>query len=119
MRISNIKIREDLSEEELIKVVCKREKINVSKISSWNIVKKSIDARKKDDVHYNYTIDFIFLNEEEENKEDLLIVKNPRKIIKKPIVIGAGPAGLFAAYTLALNGANPIIIEQGKSVEKR
>ncbi|MBQ9280026.1 MAG: FAD-binding protein [Clostridia bacterium] len=118
MRISNIKIYEDITEEELLKRVCKKNKINQAEISSWKIFKKSIDARDKKDVHYNYTID-IFKVGEAIPEEDLLTVENPRLLSKRPVVIGAGPAGLFAAYTLALNGAKPILLEQGKCVEDR
>lgn len=120
MRISNIKIYEEISNEELLDKICKKNKINKDKIEDWKIFKKSIDARDKRDVHYNYTVD-IFLKGEKrlEKQEELLKVENPLKLEKRPVVIGAGPAGLFAAYTLALNGANPILIEQGKCVEDR
>lgn len=118
MRISNIKIFEDISNEELLNRVCKKNKIDKSKIKTWSIFKKSIDARDKSNVHYNYTID-IFFEDDVIEEVDLLKVANPIKLDKRPVVIGAGPAGLFAAYTLALNGAKPILIEQGKSVENR
>ena len=118
MRISNIKVFEDITEEELLNRVCKKNKIDKSKIVSWNIFKKSIDARDKSNVHYNYTVD-IFLEGDKVEKVDLLKINNPVQFHKRPVVIGTGPAGLFAAYTLALNGANPIVIEQGKCVEDR
>lgn len=121
MRISDIKIYEDIEEKELIKRICKKKKIDLSQIVNWYIVKKSIDARDKNRVHYNYTVDIFFSKEKEgeERREDLLRVKEIKKLAKRPVVIGAGPAGLFAAYTLALNGAAPILIEQGKCVEER
>ena len=56
LRIDNIKIYEDLTEEELFNKVIKKNKINPSDIKSINIVKKSIDARDKSKVHYNYAI---------------------------------------------------------------
>ena len=118
MRISNIKIYEDITDEELLSKVCKKNKIDKDKIVLWNIFKKSIDARDKSNVHYNYTID-IFFEEDKIETENLLKVDNVVKLEKRPVVIGAGPAGLFASYTLALNGANPILIEQGKCVEDR
>ena len=108
----------DLSDEELLNKVCKKNKIDKSKIVSWKIFKKSIDARDKSNVHYNYTID-IFFESDKTDEENLLEIDNPRFLEKRPVVIGAGPAGLFAAYTLALNGAKPILIEQGKCVEQR
>lgn len=118
MRISNIKIYQDISDEEVVEIACKKNHINQSEIVSWKIFKKSIDARNKKDIHYNYTID-VFKVGKEEKTENLLLVKGPRNLEKRPVIIGAGPAGLFSAYTLALNGAKPILIEQGKSVEER
>ena len=56
LRIDNIKIYEDLTEEQLFNKVIKKNKINPSDIKSINIVKKSIDARDKSNVHYNYAI---------------------------------------------------------------
>ncbi len=120
MKFSNINVFEDITDDELLTKVCKKNKINKSQISSWHITKKSIDARDKSNVHYNYSVE-VFLDGEESNlsEENLLKVENTKKFDKNPVVIGAGPAGLFATYTLALNGANPILIEQGKKVEDR
>lgn len=118
MRISNIKIYKDIPEEKVFEIACQRNHINRKNISSWKIYKKSIDARNKKDIHYLYTID-IFMSDEETEEENLLSVLNARKFQQRPVVIGAGPAGLFAAYTLAFNGANPILLEQGKCVEER
>ena len=99
MRVSDIKIYEDINDDELIKFVCKKKRIDYSKITSWSIYKKSIDARDKNNVHYNYTID-VFFGDEPIEKENLLNVERPKIFGKRPIIIGAGPAGLFAAYTL-------------------
>ncbi len=140
IRINQIKIREDLSEEELFNLICKRYEIDNSLIVSWHIFKKSIDARDKNDIHYSYTVDieiqvekekevYQYLKSKKQNKNlkniDIveknkpLEIKVERKSDIKPIVIGAGPAGLFAGLTLVQNGIKPIIIEQGKSVEER
>ena len=50
-----------------------------------------------------------------EEKYELIVNKK----INKPIIVGSGPAGLFAAYMLAMEGCNPIIIERGEKVEDR
>ena len=128
IRISNIKIYEDISDEEILDITIKKYKILKENIKEWHIYKKSIDARKKDDVHYSYSIDIDIKNEEK-----FLINKNISKIKTfncpdiqfnmnksiRPVIIGAGPSGLFAALTFAQNGYKPIIIEQGQSVEER
>ena len=52
MKLENIKIRQDLSEEEIAKYACKKNRINFNSVKQYKILKKSIDARNKDDVHY-------------------------------------------------------------------
>lgn len=125
IRFSNIKIREDLSEKELIKFLCKKEKLFIENVREWHIVKKSIDARNKNDVFYNFTIDIEYDGEYdlksvvhiEKEKLNEIIVK--RKSKNNPIIIGCGPAGLFCALTLIENGIKPIIFEQGSCVDDR
>ena len=132
LRINNIKIRKDFSEKELILYICNKYKILSNDIVSWHIVKKSIDARKKDDVHYNYSIDIEVKNEKKypkfEHIKNLTLptisinssLKNIQQNFKlRPVIVGAGPAGLFSALTLIKYGIKPIIIEQGKTVEER
>ncbi len=123
MRIANIKVYEDLDEKTLFYKICHKQRINPEKVKSWRIYKKSIDARNKENVHYNYTVDFFMEGEttEEEKAEDLClgIEKFKEQWDKRVVVIGAGPAGLFATYTLALNGVKPILLEQGSCVEER
>lgn len=131
LRIHNIKIKENFSDIELINFICKKYKIKNSDIIDWKIFKKSIDARKKTDIFFNYTID-ISVNDESKYPKfqkidncniDTTIIKNftSNDVSKKisPVIIGAGPAGLFSALILIQNGICPIIIEQGKTVEER
>lgn len=125
IRINNIKIRKDISKEELLETVLIKNKIDKKDILEWHISKKSIDARKKDDVHYTYTIDLELKNEEKYKKfPKVKEFKMPNISIRKTnkknvVIIGAGPSGLFCALTLIQNGITPIIIEQGNCVEKR
>lgn len=129
LRINNLKIREDLSNNEVFEIAIQQFKIKKEDIINWYISKKSIDARKKEDVHYNYSIDIQVKNEEKykklekvtisNNNLETLLTKPSRNKKLKPIIIGAGPSGLFAALTLVKYGYTPIIIEQGKTVEER
>ena len=57
LRLENIKIYEDLTEEEIVILACKKYKLDFKKVEKYNIYKKSIDARNKDNIFYNYTID--------------------------------------------------------------
>ena len=125
LRINNIKIRKNISDEEIFNDVIKKNKIKHEDILEWNISKKSVDARKKDDVHYIYSIDLKVKDEKKYPKLDKVKefhmpeIRINSTIHKKPIIVGAGPSGLFAALTLVQNGMRPIIIEQGDSVENR
>lgn len=125
LRINNLKIRKDLSETEVIDYAIEKNHINKEDVLDMYISKKSIDARDKADVHYSYSIDLAVKDENKYKRLNKIkklelpnfTVKRNSKI--KPVIIGAGPAGLFAALTLVQNGIKPIVIEQGKSVEQR
>ncbi len=98
--------------------------------AALSVYKKSVDARKKDDIHFCYSFLIDAKNKQDINKikkiknvkpyekKKLEIIKNysPKK---NPIVIGAGPAGLFCAYYLAKYGLNPVIFERGDRIEDR
>ena len=130
LKISNIKIYEDLSDNELLNKIVSKYNIKKSDILDFRIIKKSIDARKKNDIHYNFTVELdvknenTYLNSKIEKcvKSDIpsLKVQNLNSSLRNsPVIIGAGPAGLFSALTFIENGISPIIIEQGKPVEDR
>lgn len=122
MKIDNIKVREDLIEEDVIKLACKKNKIDFSKVKQYKILRKSIDARDKSDVHYNYSIEVKTKSEIDDDKiyqelENNELIKTNKN--NPVVIVGAGPAGLFCGLTLLENGIKPIIIEQGKRVEDR
>ena len=125
IRIKNIKIFQDMNQEEILNYVLKKNKLKREDVKSWYIFKKSIDARDKKNVHYVYTLDIEFNDKNKEKKfEQVEKYKFPRINVKriseiKPVIIGAGPAGLFAGLVLVENGIKPIILEQGADVEKR
>lgn len=131
LKIDNIKIREDLSQVDIIKKACIKNKIDFNLVQDWQILKKSIDARNKNDIFYNYAV-MLEVKKEMDKKHlsknvsiitDEKVSTNEIKVLRKssrpPIIIGAGPAGLFCALTLIDNGIKPIIVEQGKEVNKR
>jgi uncharacterized protein len=87
-------------------------------ISGYQLLKKSIDARSRQ-VKINLTV-LVFINEPGREIELLpLHLKDVHKTEKKVIIIGAGPAGLFAAIRLIESGIKPIILERGKDVRAR
>lgn len=126
LRLENVKIYKDLTDDEVIKEACKKYKLDFKNVKKYIIYKKSIDARDKEKIFYNYTVDIDYsgnkninniksVNEEEFN----LNLNIKRKAETRPVIIGAGPAGLFCSLILIQNGIKPIIIEQGKRVEDR
>lgn len=133
IRIRQIKIPVEVdSTESLEKAICKILRINSNEIIRFNIVKKSLDARKKDSIHYVYEVDVLVTNDKSvlkhTNSKDVF-VSNPshyeltpsgiKTLTERPIVVGSGPAGLFCAYILAEYNYRPIIIERGASVDER
>ncbi len=124
-RLNNIKIMENLTEEQVIERALNKYRIRKEDVKEAYIYKRSIDARDKSDVHYNYAID-VELNKKINLKGVILVKKYEfekinvkRNSIYSPVIVGAGPAGLFAALILVDNGIKPIIIERGSCVEKR
>lgn len=120
-------IRFELTDEINIEILSARLGIKKADIKSWHIVKKAVDARKKNDVHYVCSFDVELLNEEKYQRlKGALKISNERYEFPKaepkavrPLVVGSGPAGLFAGLMLAENGHRPILIERGESVLKR
>ncbi len=108
-------IAQDL--EKLKRFVAKNKRLNFNDIKHLQIIKKSIDARQKN-VKINLRIT-VFLNEEFTEKtveiQEYEDVSNAKEIL----IIGAGPAGLFAALKLIEKGLKPIVIERGKDVKER
>lgn len=126
LRLENIKIRKELSIKDIVKFACKKYGINFDEIINYSIYKKSIDARNKNDIFYNFTIDVSVKDESKFHKikkisyeDNVIEVARRRKSVFRPVIIGAGPAGLFCALWFIYNGIKPIVIEQGKSVDER
>ena len=91
---------------------------NISKISGFHILKKSVDARSKT-VWVNLTVN-AFINEPFAERESLNFpYKDVNNSSEKVIIIGGGPAGIFAALQLIESGVKPIILERGKEVRAR
>ena len=125
IRIDNYKVFKDLSKDELFEEVLRKNKIDSNDVIDIKIVKKSIDARDKRNVYYNYAFD---VKVRDENKYSYLKIVDDVEPITidvkrnseyKPVIVGSGPAGLFCALTLIDNGIKPIIVEQGSAVEER
>lgn len=94
------------------------EDLDINSITSIRIVKRSIDARQRN-VMVNLKVQ-VFINEVAPNKPLVAPIKyNNVSNCKEAVVVGAGPAGLFAALRLIELGVRPIVVERGKNVDDR
>ncbi len=125
-RISDIALPLSGTEEDLKALAAARLKVPVYAVQSVRLYKKSIDARKKEDVHFICTVEADC--DRNNNPNDVKITEaqpyryelpSCKKLNQRPVVVGFGPAGLFAALILAQAGQCPIVFERGSSVEKR
>lgn len=125
LRLSGIRINDDLSHQEVMQKAIKKYRIRSEDVLSWRIVRKSIDARDKKDVHYSYALDVEVKDESRypriprSGNNDIPKPVCTRNSPYDPVIIGSGPSGLFCALTLVENGYHPIIVERGDCVEKR
>ncbi|MDE5721344.1 MAG: hypothetical protein K2I30_01195 [Clostridia bacterium] len=108
-RLDNIKLKIGESESKLLEFVRKK----TGSFKSFNIVKKSLDARDQSNICWVYSV--AVSDEPEKRQQELEKLKNPPNVA----VIGSGPSGLFCALRLIERGIAPIIIERGECVDDR
>ncbi|MCC3869057.1 NAD(P)/FAD-dependent oxidoreductase [Terrisporobacter mayombei] len=131
LRVSNIKISINDDKSKILKLVLNKLKIKENELIKYHIFKESIDARKKGKIDFVYTVDVELKDEQKLLKKglrDAVEVKQPsyidvkhgsNKINHRPVVVGSGPAGLFASLLLAQRGYNPLLLERGLDVDER
>ena len=132
IKIRQIKINIEEDSEELLKnKVCSILGITLNEILSFEISKKSLDARKKPLLYFIYEVIVSLENEDKilDNNSNINVLNfelkkyrpvfNGTKKILNPSIIGSGPCGLLCAYVLAKNGFKPMVYERGKCIEKR
>ena len=130
LRLDNLSMPLSWDMPLLTEAVLRKLRVPADQLISLTLAKKSVDARDKGDVHFVLSVDVKLKNEDawlKRMKPGTANRVNPPVLPKldkpafsrPPVVVGAGPAGLFAALTLAQSGANPILIERGQPVDKR
>lgn len=135
IQISQIKLPVDAGKEELEQKICQILNIRKEDINHWYILKRSVDARKKPDLFYVYTVEVesgketkIKRNRKIVNNKNIMLTKRQHylypecgseKLEHRPVIAGSGPAGLFCAWLLAKQGYRPLIIERGDMAARR
>jgi len=138
--INQLKLSRNCSEEDVKKKAAKALQIKESEILSFEIMRRSLDARKKPELYWIYSVEVLV---KDEGKVLARAKKNPKakeqfslsdrvtyhfaeKVTQgdpetglRSVIVGAGPAGLFCAYYLAKAGLKPILLERGRKVEDR
>ena len=131
IRVCDLSMPLDYTEKDLREAAAKALNIPLNEIKAFSLARRSIDARKKDQVHFICAVNLSLAGEEtavlkrSRYKKAFLAppyhysLPNAFLPALRPIVIGTGPAGLFAGLILAQAGARPILIERGRDVERR
>lgn len=110
-KLSNIKIKLDDNLDEIIER-------HVPNYSSYRILRKSIDARKRHELHEVYSLE-VFEENEVATDPEFHLDKVQSFAGKKPVIVGSGPAGLFAALRLVEHGIPCVLLERGKECAQR
>lgn len=134
IRINQIKVPPEHTREDIVRKAARILRIAPAGIQTMHIVKKSIDARKKPDVSMVYTVDIAVADQDKvlsacrgkAGQVQAVTVKKyqfpacgSQPLMKRPIIVGTGPAGLFCGYMLARQGYRPILLERGPEAQLR
>ncbi len=129
--VGGLRLGLDFTGEDLWRAVAKKLRVPISALESVRIARKSVDARRKTDVHFVCTAEVTLTGSE---AGVLARVRDPAvrrmeryryalpeyaPLTQRPVVVGFGPAGMFAALILAQCGQQPIVLERGLPVEER
>ena len=132
-RLAQIKTEITEPVESIPKLIAKELRIRESDITGWEIRRRSIDSRKKPHIQFVYTAGFVTdkklrtdrnrnlsLVDEEAEAAAVRPPEHGTELLgSRPVVIGLGPAGLFAALELAAEGYRPVVIERGPAMDAR
>ncbi len=133
IRINQMKLNIEHTPADFERKILKTLRIKKEELQGFQIRRQSIDARKKPDLYYVYSVDVQVKDEAKvrksakgnqiqfQVKQDTyhFEVTGTKELAHRPVIIGTGPAGLFCGYMLASHGYQPILLERGADVEQR
>ena len=133
IRINQLKLNIAHTQSDLERKILKTLHMKKEYLQGYKIRRQSIDARKKPDLYYVYSVDVLVKDEAKikksiksnqiqfQAKEDAynFPANGTREFKHRPVIIGTGPAGLFCGYMLAIHGYRPILLERGADVDQR
>ncbi len=133
LRVSSLTQPVEQPERDLPRQLCERLGITGDDVLSWRILRKSLDARSRKNLHFVYSVTVDLPDEVEAHVRGRELPgvddynarpfddpePGSRPLEHRPVIVGSGPAGLLAAYYLALKGYRPLVIERGYPVKER
>ena len=133
LRLTEIKLPVGHPDNDLKTAILKRLNITADELISYIIFKRGVDARSRKSIKFAYTLDVELLDETATlshfandthvrftpDTNYHFVAQAPSNLTARPVIIGMGPAGLFAGLLLAQMGFRPLILERGKAVRER
>ncbi|MDF2180202.1 NAD(P)/FAD-dependent oxidoreductase [Aliiglaciecola sp. CAU 1673] len=133
LRLTEIKLPLNHDEQALEQAILAKLKISKEQLLSFNMFRRGYDARNNKDIQLIYTLDVDVSNEATllakfvkdphvrptPDMEYKFVAQAPAELPHRPVVVGLGPCGIFAALILAQMGFKPIVLERGKAVRER
>jgi uncharacterized FAD-dependent dehydrogenase len=133
LKLSNIRVPVSFPEAELPQILAEKLHVPADSFVRWRILRKSLDARSRNSLQFVYSAVIDLTDDAERHSlakatDDLKSFVPPEfeepprgtaGLPERPVVVGSGPAGLLAAYYLAIRGYRPLVIERGAAVKER
>ncbi len=133
IRLTEVKLPLDHPEDGIKNAIVQRLDIPADDLLNYRIFRRGVDARQKGNIRFTYTLDVAVRDEAEvlarlgsdphvkpsPDTRYRFVAQAPQNLSSRPVVIGMGPAGLFAGLILAQMGFRPLILERGKAVRER